>query len=246
MLRRLGGGIERHWPHIESSTLPQDITSEDRSILERIVGFTMTTLERQMALIQSVRYLVRHRIEGCMVECGVWRGGSSMAIALTLISEGDTLRSIFLYDTFEGMTPPGDKDRTMDGTLAQTHLKFDPERSGMVWAVAELEEVQRNMESIGYPSTRIKYVKGPVESTIPSQAPAEPIALLRLDTDWYESTKHELEHLYPLLCKDGILIIDDYGHWQGAKEAVDEYFDALGQPYYLHRIDYTGRLLIKK
>ncbi len=83
-----------------------------------------------------------------------------------------------------------------------------------------------------------------VEDTIPARIPDE-IALLRLDTDWYTSTLHELHHLYPRLAKHGILIIDDYGHWQGARQAVDEYFKDAGPDLYLHRIDYTGRILVK-
>lgn len=230
---------------IGNGTLPADISGEDRSIVEQIAPFTMTSLERQITLIQSVRYLARHGIRGCIVECGVWRGGSAMAVALTLIDEGDTSRDLYLYDTFEGMPPPTEIDRTVDGTLARTHLDRDPGKAGLVWAVAGIDDVRRNMGSTGYPGARVKYVKGPIESTVPAQSPPGPIALLRLDTDWYESTKHELENLFPLLCKDGILIVDDYGHWEGARKAVDEYFAALGRPYYLHRIDYTGRLLVK-
>ena len=168
-----------------------------------------------------------------------------MAAALTLIDERDVSRDLYLFDTFEGMPPPNEVDRTTDGTLARTHLDRDPGKAGLVWAVAGIDDVRRNMESTGYPRDRVNYVKGPVESTVPAQSPKGAIALLRLDTDWYESTKHELENLFPLLSKDGILIIDDYGHWEGAKKAVDDYFDASGRPYYLHRIDYTGRLLVK-
>lgn len=243
--RRVGLDIVRYQPKLGSSSLPADLSSRDRLIVDRIREFTMTSVERQMALIESVRHLVRYRIQGCIVECGVWRGGSSMAAALTLISEGDTSRPMYLYDTFSGMRPPKDVDRSVDGTLAQTRMDRDPEKQGWIWAVAGIDDVRRNMESTGYPRDRITYVTGPIESTIPDQAPTERISLLRLDTDWYDSTKHELEHLYPRLCEGGILIIDDYGHWEGAKKAVDEYLDALGRPYYLHRIDYTGRLLVK-
>jgi len=124
-------------------------------------------------------------------------------------------------------------------------LDSDPERAGMIWAVADIEDVRRNMASTGYPQDLVRYLKGPVEQTLPALGPPGPIALLRLDTDWYESTKHELMHLFPLVRPGGILIIDDYGHWEGARKAVDEYFAATGRPFFLHRIDYTGRLLVK-
>lgn len=217
---------------------------DDQKILERIAGFTMTSVERQVALIQAVRYIARRGIPGAFVECGVWKGGSAMAIALTLLDEGDTEREIFLFDTFEGMTAPTEVDRSMDGWAAQEILGNDAERTGVVWAVAGLEEVRSNMNSTDYPASLIRYVRGPVESTIPC-ANLGGVALLRLDTDWYNSTRHELEHLFPLINHGGILIVDDYGHWEGARKATDEYFEAQHPPYYMHRIDYTGRLIVK-
>ena len=90
----------------------------------------------------------------------------------------------------------------------------------------------------------IHFVQGKVEDTIPRQVPAR-IAVLRLDTDWYESTRHEFVHLYPRLSQWGVAIIDDYGHWQGARRATDEFIATLPHPLYLQRIDYTGRLAIK-
>jgi hypothetical protein len=104
--------------------------------------------------------------------------------------------------------------------------------------------VKETLRATGYPAERLHFVVGPVEETIPREVPPG-IALLRLDTDWYESTKHELEHLYPLLADGGALIIDDYGHWEGCKRAVDEYFAASPPPVLLSRIDYTGRVAIK-
>jgi O-methyltransferase len=225
--------------------LAADITTPDLQILQRIAGYTMTSLERQLALISAIRYLVRRQIGGCFVECGVWRGGSSMAAALTLLQQEECERDLFLFDTFEGMTPPTSLDKTADGTPAQAHLDRDVAKVGNVWAVASLEDVQRNMELTNYPSAKIHYVKGPVETTIPARAPSGPIALLRLDTDWYESTRHELVNLFPLLAEGGVLIIDDYGHWAGARKAVDEYLASLDRVYYLHCIDYTGRLIVK-
>ena len=234
MLRRLGYDIVRC----------PDVSTDDQSILRQVADFTMTSLERQITLIDAVRYLVRRGVPGSFVECGVWRGGSSMATALALAQEGDVSRDLYLFDTFEGMSPPTDADKTTDGTLAKTHLERVKKGTGY-WCYAGIEDVQANLASTNYPSERLHFVKGPVEQTIPAKAPAGPIALLRLDTDWYESTRHEMIHLFPLLHEGGILIIDDYGHWQGARTAIDEYLKAQPRPYYLHRIDYTGRMLIK-
>lgn len=245
-LRAFGFDVVRYRPPGGPPTdFPADLSESDRAILGRVHGFTMTSLERQIALIEAVRHVARRGVPGCLVECGVWRGGSSMAAALALLQEGQTDRDLYLFDTFEGMSPPTDLDRTADGTLAATHLEREPDRAGGYWCRAGLEDVRANMASVGYPAERLHFIPGPVERTIPEHVPPAPIALLRLDTDWYESTRHELEHLFPLVVEGGILLIDDYGHWQGARKAVDEYLAAQPRGYYLHRIDDTGRLLVK-
>jgi len=138
---------------------------------------------------------------------------------------------------------PTEKDRDYNGISAETQLSTQTKGTG-VWCEASIEDVQANMSFTGYPSDRIHYVQGMVENTIPANMP-DKIALLRLDTDWYASTKHELEHLYPLLEKGGVLLIDDYGHWQGARQAVDEYFAKSGMVPLLARIDSTCRCFVK-
>jgi hypothetical protein len=110
--------------------------------------------------------------------------------------------------------------------------------------VAGRADVEANVRSTGYPFEQFTFVEGDVSQTLQQTVP-EKIALLRLDTDWYESTKTELEVLYPRLSVGGVCIFDDYGHWQGARRAVDEYFDGLGYRPYMHPIDYSGRVLIK-
>jgi hypothetical protein len=221
-----------------------DLGAADRELVARVEPFTMTSLDRRASLIGAVDHIVRHRIAGDIVECGVWRGGSMMLAALALRARGDTSRNLWLYDTFEGMSEPGAEDRSASGETAAAQLARTPRGEG-VWCEAGLEDVQANLWSIGYPRERIHFVQGKVEATIPARLPAR-IALLRLDTDWYESTRHELKHLYPLLSRHGVLVIDDYGHWQGARQAVDEYFAAQAEPVYLHRVDYTARLIIKQ
>jgi len=220
-----------------------DLSAADREIVARVAPYTMTSLERRASLLGAVDHLVRHSIAGDIVECGVWRGGSMMAIALALIARGDTSRDLYLYDTFEGMSEPTEADRDPYGESAEARLARS-ERGEAVWAVAGLDDVQANLASTGYPRERIHYIQGKVEDTIPGTLP-DRIALLRLDTDWYASTRHELTHLYPRLARHGVLIIDDYGHWQGARQAVDEYFAGSEQPVFLHRVDYTARLVVK-
>ncbi len=206
----------------------------------QVKDYTMTSLERCYALYNAVQYVVANNIPGDFVECGVWRGGSCMLIAHTLIKNGQSNRRIWLYDTFTGMVKPGDEDGEEE-KKQWSEQQLENEKNG--WCLAELADVENNLKSLNYPFTNFSIVKGRVENSIPTTCPAS-IAILRLDTDWYDSTKHELTYLYPLVSLKGILIIDDYGAWEGCKKAVDEYFDN-SQPVFVNRIDYTGRLIVK-
>jgi len=223
--------------------LPPDIDDDARAIIETVSPFSMTSPERLLALRDAVRHVCRHGIDGDIVECGVWRGGSMMAAALTMLECG-ARRRIHLFDTFEGMPPPAAADRDLTGVSAATLLAAEQRESGDTWAFSPLDQVRANLRSTGYPAELVRFVPGRVEETILEAAP-ERIAVLRLDTDWYESTRHELEHLYPRLAVGGVLIVDDYGHWQGARRAVDEYLAASGARLLLSRIDYTGRMAVK-
>lgn len=217
--------------------------AEHRDTVEFVRGHTMTSPERVRALCDAVVHVTRHRVPGAFVECGVWRGGSMMAAARTLLGLGVRDRDLYLFDTFEGMPPPTDADRDAHGSPARDRLAAAGDHED-IWAKAPLDGVRQALRSTGYDEARIHYVVGKVEDTVPAQAPAQ-IALLRLDTDWYESTRHEWEHLYPRLAPGGIVIVDDYGHWQGARKATDEYLAAHGIPLLLHRIDDTGRIAVK-
>lgn len=168
-----------------------------------------------------------------------------MLAAHTLINSGDIGRTLYLYDTYSGMTEPTERDVNLHGTIAKERWKELERDTHNEWDYASLEEVKANMESTGYPAGKLVFVKGRVEETIPMTMP-DKIALLRLDTDWYESTMHELTHLYPRLVSGGVVIFDDYGHWQGAREAVDEYFEAHGHRPLLFRADYSGRIGVKR
>ena len=143
------------------------------------------------------------------------------------------------------MTDPTGQDIDIFGTPATVNLQQLPrgEEPDNPWAYAPLEKVRAALASTDYDPNAIHFVRGAVEATIPGTVPG-PIALLRLDTDWYASTKHELEHLYPLLSPGGVLLIDDYGHHAGARQATDEYF-AAHPPILLARIDYTGRMGVR-
>ena len=228
--------------HIQSSLNNTDIERdiEFMELYNKVKDYTMVEIERCYALYTSVKYILKNNIPGDFVECGVWKGGSSMLVALLLKKENVADRKIYLYDTFAGMTEPGDNDGEEEKLEWKMNKKDDGSSN---WCFATYEEASTNMQGSGYSALNIKLIKGKVEDTIPQTMPAN-IALLRLDTDWYESTKHELIHLFPLLEKSGVLIIDDYGAWQGSRKATDEYFAENGSAY-LNRIDFTGRLLVK-
>lgn len=163
------------------------------------------------------------------------------AIARTLLQLKDVKRDLYLFDTFEGMPEPSAKDVDYSGKHASEVLQKD---IGSRCADAPLVQVKEVLYGTGYAREKIHFIRGRVEETIPVSAP-DSISLLRLDTDWYASTKHELVHLFPRLVHAGVIIIDDYGHWKGSREACDEYFAQNHIPILLNRIDYTGRIALK-
>jgi O-methyltransferase len=224
----------------------QDTDAGFMAIFERVKGFSMTSIERLYAMYKATEYVCRAGIPGSIVESGVWRGGSMMIAALTLQALGDCSRQLILFDTFEGLPKPNEtEDVDLWGHSAYnewTRHRFTDESSD--WAAASLEEVRANLLSTGYPSENLTLIKGMVQNTL-LETRLGKIALLRLDTDWYESTVCELQYLYPLLSENGVLIIDDYGHLRGQKKAVDEYFANRHEFLLLHRIDYSGRVAVK-
>lgn len=204
--------------------------------------------QRFLSLFQSVSYIYNNNIKGDFVECGVFRGGSAMMMALSTLrfsTHDQELKKIWLYDTFEGMANPSKFDTNIINQNASEELdKINKQENKKdIWAYSTLDYVKKNMHRIGYENKNINYIKGLVEQTLIDTKP-EKISLLRLDTDFYESTKAELEHLYPKLEAGGILLIDDYGHWKGCKKAVDDYFKDK-KDIFFQQIDYSGIIGIK-
>ena len=226
--------------------LPGDATAADAAVIAALRPYSMTSAERLWTVLNAVRYVVAEGVPGDIVECGVWRGGSMMAAAGELLRQGDTSRRLWLYDTYAGMTDPTSADvETGTGVTAAQMLTSTPVGDGNnVWCLAGLADVEANMRSTGYPMDQVSFIEGDVALTLNATSPTR-IALLRLDTDWYESTKVSLEVLYPRLTVGGVCILDDYGHWEGARKAVDEYFAARGPRPLMHPIDYSGRVFIK-
>ncbi|BAU11550.1 macrocin-O-methyltransferase domain protein [Leptolyngbya sp. NIES-3755] len=231
--------------HEQQSPFPPDFDEEAIEIIQAVQPYTMTSIERIFSLIHAVRYVVQHNIKGDIVECGVWKGGSMLAIAKTLAQLNDYSRDLYLFDTFEGMTPPTEKDVIYNGEVASTLLENSTKTDeNSIWCYAPLESVKATLNTAQYDSEKLHFIQGSVEETLPEQAPAT-ISILRLDTDWYESTRHELVHLFPRVSVGGVIIIDDYGYWQGSRLATDEYLKQNNIKLFLSRIDDSGRIGIK-
>ena len=227
------------WGVLPPERFLSDMDTEFLNYWDSVKSYTLISPERGWALAEAVRYVCRSGIRGDIAECGVWKGGACLLASQILHhEEPDTKRRIWLYDTFTGMVEPGVEDRIAAGgqPLSERH----PEG----WWTSSMEEVRQTLHQSPFPSDTFSLVPGRVEETLKRKKP-DHLAILRLDTDWYESTKAELVELYPRLEPGGVLIIDDYGHFTGARKAVDEYFRSIGEKVLLHRSDYTGRVHVK-
>jgi len=239
------------------SPLPiNGLGKEDREILEKSADWTMCSGLQKQFMLDATRYVIESGIHGDIVECGVWRGGMMQIAARTLIdfhrkpaNESVELPKIWLYDTYAGMPAPDSPlDRDLyRGEHASHKLDREPlvseDGGATIWCKADLDDVTQGMQETDYPVNRIEYVVGRVEDTIPSQVP-QTISILRVDTDWYSSTLHILNHLYERVSPGGVLIFDDYDSWEGARTAVDEFHAKRKQNFLLIRLD-KGRVMVK-
>ena len=163
----------------------KDIEPPFHALYERCKAYSMTSAERLYSLYKSIEYVVAACVPGDVAECGVWLGGSCMLMALSLLEFGPAQRRLLMFDTFEGHPKP-DAERDVDlwGNRAvedwQTHAD-----NHTTWGYASVDEVRSNIEGTGYPPDKLLLIKGMVEETIPQHIP-EQLAILRLDTDWYE------------------------------------------------------------
>lgn len=225
-----------------SKKFPVEISGVERAILTKVKPITMTSTNRLSGIALAMLYIRANGIEGDVVECGVWAGGSIAAAAL-LGANDDIQRKYWLFDTFKGMTRPSmhDPKEARDGYQKMKHSDDD----GSNWCEVNEAQVRNNLVLAGVDVSTCIFVAGDVGKTLIEEKLPTEIALLRLDTDWYESTLIELEVLFPKLASGGVIIIDDYGHWEGARKAVDEYFEKQRVKPLLIPLDYTGRICIK-
>ena len=236
---------KNNWYDRQVNLIPE-ISKEDLNFIKKLEHFSMCPPAAHWSIIQSIKHINKKKIEGDFVECGVFKGGNLLLMNYC-INKLKLNKMIYAYDTFDGMSEPSEFDMDLKDVNAKKTFDQYSKRNEK-WCYGSLDEVKNNLSIYdnNY-EKKFKFVKGMVEDTLKiKENLPEKISLLRLDTDFYESTKIELEILYPKLSKGGILIIDDYGHWKGSQKAVDEYFDLKNNFEFMHRIDYGTRLLIKE
>jgi len=180
-----------------------------------------------------VDYILGHGIDGDFVECGV-QSGKIEKIWIERLNKFNEFRDIYMYDTFTGLTEPTEKDvgynnnfSTSDEVLNEWKKYNKRSSEGLVntWCYCPLEQVMIDLYLTGYPSEKLHFIKGDVMDTLKDKSKIpEKIAILRLDTDWYKSSKYELEQMFDNVVIGGIIIFDDYFYWRGQKDATDEFF----------------------
>jgi O-methyltransferase len=219
-------------------------TYELAPVLDRVREYTMLPDAALIQLARQVRDVVAEGVPGDLVECGVWRGGAAFLMADVLLRAGVHDRRVWLFDSFAGLPQPSQQDGAramafmtdvdnpwfLDSLASETSAGHSPLR-------ASLEDVQRSAEQLRL-SRYMKFVKGWFEETLPTtRQRVGPIALLRIDADWYESVTVCLEQLYDQVSEGGLVILDDYYDWEGCAVAVHEF---LGKRRVSHRILVAG------
>lgn len=229
---------------------PVEFSSADNAVLDLVLDsrMTMASRERVVATINACKHAVLAGIEGDFVECGVWRGGNSIAAKLTFENYNSD-KTVWLFDTFGGMTPPTEFDTTrFSDKSTEERFQAGQKDDHNDWCFASIDDVRANFDKAGIDPATVRMVAGDVTKTLADgRNLPDAISVLRLDTDFYDSTRAELETLYPRLSVGGSLLIDDFGHWDGARRAVEEYLQGLpaaARPL-LHYTDYTGRMAVK-
>ena len=221
-----------------------EASDHELNMFEKLKEISLTSLPNKWSLYQSLSYIKENNIEGDIVETGVFKG-ANLVLINDFLNKFDIDKKIYAYDTFQGQPKPSNLDFDYKGnSMIKKFSNLDKKDTNSVYC--SLENVKKNIEKYSNNNlNKIIFIKGKVEETLnyEKNVPSK-ISLLRLDTDFYDSIKKSLEVLYPKLIKGGVLIIDDYGHFKGAKIAVDNYFQDK-KSIWMHRVDYTCRLMIK-
>lgn len=221
-----------------------EASDEEIGEFEKINKISLTSLPNKWSLIQSLKHVKNNNLPGDIVETGVFKGANLILIN-NFLKKFHIDKKIFAYDTYSGQSEPTDLDFDIKGTSMKKKFS-DYKKKNLAPVYCSLDDVKNNIEKYSQNDLdQLIFIKGKVEDTLVEEKnlPSK-ISLLRLDTDFYESVKISLEILYPRLVSGGVLIIDDYGHFKGAKIAVDNFFKDK-KNIWMHRVDYTCRLIIK-
>ena len=234
----------------------QKVETESDKMISIVRNNTMVSHAGLFSLYQQALFCEQQGITGDFVECGVWKGGSVGLMALVNLKHGSSRRHIHLFDSFEEICEP---DEEVDGQRAVTEAMTWAKKGGAKGRLVPLTgiydqfggpgTIQENEnllnDKIGYDSPYIHYHKGWFQHTLPEQhQDIGKIAILRIDADWYASTKICLDHLFDKVVSGGFVIIDDYGTYDGCKKAVDEFLAGLPKPLYLNHVNFDIRYLI--
>lgn len=243
LIARTGFIVIRRERYSHDVGLPIELSAVEKDAIYRFRPFSMTSFERLSAIAISMKYLNENKIEGALVECGVWAGGS-IGLAAFLSQQKGEIRDVTLFDTFQGMTAPSEDD-SLEAHEGYKNTLMDDGSSS--WCAVDLTDVKNNLALAGVDMGKLNFVVGDVSATLSEKSNIpEKIAFLRLDTDWFQSTYDELTHLYPRLVPGAIVIIDDFGAWEGARSAVTKYFEENSLHPLMLPIDNSGRIFIKR
>ncbi len=247
----VSAAMKKWWALAEKGfrlALVSGIDRDKFSTLRTASHYTQLNFLRLDNVYRMARHMTRAGVRGAFVECGVWKGGASFVLAHQARKEG-AHRPVWMFDSFEGMPNPVPEDGRValelagnraDGALEPIHFNHEP----------SFEKVKEFFYQVqGFSPDDVHIVKGWFQHTLPEyKSRVGPIAILRLDGDFYESTKCSLEQLYPLVAEGGCVIVDDYNypHFPGCKKAVDEFIAGLGEKVRLRRIDYSGVYFFRK
>lgn len=236
---------------------PYDLQREIEDAVERVRHHTMVTFSRLATNYQMAAYCEEAGLPGAFVECGVWKGGASGLMAIASLRHGSRPRDIHLFDSFDDMCEP---DESVDGDRAVNEAREWARQTGpLTGALRPMEGFYAHLggpgspadclelivDRIGYPADRVHILQGWFQDTLPAAQGIDEIALLRLDCDYYHSTKYCLEHLFDRVVSGGFVVIDDYGWYEGCRKAVDEFLATLPRRYFLNHADADCRYLIK-
>jgi Macrocin-O-methyltransferase (TylF) len=205
---------------------PYDASLRNEGMDWPLIGYTMIGEKRLDNLQLCVEDVLKRGVPGDFIETGVWRGGATILMRALLKLHGDTTRTVWVADSFEGLPPSKSKADGYD----ISHIEF---------LKVSLEKVQSHFERFGLLDNQVRFLKGWFADTLPT-APIEKLAILRLDGDLYSSTMDALNALYDKVSPGGYVIVDDYHTWKSCREAVTDFCKARGLTPDIQRIDHSG------